>query len=73
MSYELKGIALDKPHTNRRIRLFVRGPQIYQFSTFTFPDNEPFNREQILKFIAKQLDISQNEILWPEHIQIPQV
>jgi len=69
--FELRGIISDYSDGQLRRQLYVRDSIHGIYHRYVFPNDRPYNRGQILKFLSEQLNVSPEDIVWPAHITIP--
>jgi len=68
---ELRGITIDTPNGQKRVRLLTRTQKGDDYQTLDFPPGLALNEGQIREFLGHHFHIPPGKIIWPSHIKIP--
>lgn len=68
----LRGIIIDSPEGNKKIRLTVRGDRGDDYTTLKFPSGKPLTFGTILTFLCKKFKVKPKDVMISEHIKIPE-
>ena len=68
---ELRGITIDYPDNNKRVKIVTRGEKGDDYTTLAFPSSLPLNEGQIRKFLGNHFNEPPGKIVWPPHVKTP--
>lgn len=73
MIIEVRGIAVDKPDTVKRVVIISREASASPYKQLTWPDGKPLNKGTIQVEVATQWKVKPSEVVILEYIEIPKI